>query len=291
MPPPAPIVDVVIVHWNQLRGCLRTVEIFATQTVPVRITVIDNGSDPGALVILRDRLPAEVSLVELGENRGFGPGANAGLQLWLDEGSTEWAVVAPHDAIAGPDVLAAMLERIAPVPDVGLASADVGDGSTPRVDPYLGPISVSATIDDGFEDADYAHGTLLMLRRGCVADIGLFDERYFAYCEEADLGLRARAAGWRVGIVRGADVSNPEMGPGAAWIDYLQLRNTLLLLRDHYGWSHVAFRVGVAAWQTAAGLLRPAGRTAFFSVRARLLAVADMARSRYGAPPTSLSPR
>ena len=32
---------------------------------------------------------------------------------------------------------------------------------------------------------------LLLARRACLAEVGLFDERYFAYCEEADLALRA----------------------------------------------------------------------------------------------------
>ena len=44
---------------------------------------------------------------------------------------------------------------------------------------------------------------MLFARRGALEDVGLFDERYFAYCEEADLGLRAVAAGWEVGLVRG----------------------------------------------------------------------------------------
>ena len=147
----------------------------------------------------------------------------------------------------------------------GLASADVGDGYTPRVDPYLGPIPAPATLHQGFEDADYAHGTLLAAHRDCLAAVGLFDERYFAYCEEADLGIRARAAGWRVGVVRGVAVANPEMGPAAAWIDYLQLRNTLLLLREHHGRRYFVARFGVAVVQILGGLMRPGRRSAFFS--------------------------
>ena len=49
-------------------------------------------------------------------------------------------------------------------------------------------------MTEGWEPVDYPHGTLLLARRACLEDVGLFDERYFSYCEEADLGLRARAA-------------------------------------------------------------------------------------------------
>ena len=165
MPTPPAAVEVVIVHWNQLRGCLRTVEIFRGQTIPVRVVVVDNGSDPGTVSILRDRLPADVTLIELDRNLGFGPGANVGLSAWLSEGTAAWAAVVPHDALAEPDVLERMLAGVED--DVGMASADVGDGETPRIDPYLGPIGGPVEVTEGFEDADYAHGTLLMLRRSC----------------------------------------------------------------------------------------------------------------------------
>ena len=288
VPPPDPV-TVVVVHWNQLRGCLRTVDLLLGQTVPISVTVVDNGSDAGAVQILRERLSSDVTLVELGGNTGFGPGANAGLRRWLDDGLGTWAVVAPHDALIGPDTIERLICEIDGSEGIGLASADVGDGCTPHIDPYLGAIPAPATRESGFEDADYAHGTLLAVRRECAADIGLFDERYFAYCEEADLGIRARAAGWRVGVVRGVGVSNPEMGPGAAWIDYLQLRNTLLLLREHFGRRSFAVRFGVAVVQIAGGFVRPGRRSAFFSARARVLALRDASLGRYGPPPAALT--
>ena len=94
---------------------------------------------------------------------------------------------------------------------IGLACADVGDGGTPRVHPSLGSFPVPASVEEGWEAADYPNGTLIMARRRCLRDVGLFDERYFAYGEEIDLGLRAKAAGWEVGVVRGARVRNPSM--------------------------------------------------------------------------------
>ena len=75
----------------------------------------------------------------------------------------------------------------------------------------------------------------MLARRECLAEVGLFDERYFAYCEEAELALRAKRAGWQVGVVRGAEVRNTDVGSRAAVVDYLQLRNTLLMVREHSG--------------------------------------------------------
>jgi GT2 family glycosyltransferase len=124
-----------------------------------------------------------------------------------------------------------------------------------------------------------------------LEEVGLFDERYFAYCEEADLALRAKAAGWETGLIRGAIVVNPDLGTRIAVIDYLQLRNTLLLVREHYGRYHALIRWLLAVGQLAAGLASPARRGPYWDPRARARALVDHARNRYGAPPLSIQDR
>jgi GT2 family glycosyltransferase len=223
---------VVIVHWNQVAACVDTVARFRDREVPVRITVVDNASYPAALAELREGLgpydPAEVELIEVGRNAGFGPGANVGLRRFLDDPDDgEWCVLAPHDVDPFPGCLSAMLDAAAGEPLAGLMCADVGDGMVPVIDPYFGGMAVvppydlptDATASPRWETVDYPHGTLMMLRRAALAEVGLFDERYFSYCEEADLALRARAAGWKVGLIRGARVQNIHIGSGMAIVD------------------------------------------------------------------------
>jgi hypothetical protein len=181
-----------------------------------------------------------------------------------------------------------LLEVVGSRPGAGLASADVGDGLTPVVDRYFGAIPAAATVTEGWEPAGYPHGTLMVARRECLEQVGLFDERYFAYCEEAELALRARKAGWEVGVVRGADVRNQDVGSHAAVVDYLQLRNTLLMVRENSGRYHASIRLLIAAWQLAAGSVAPATRGPYWSPRARLLAIAHHLRGRYGPPPEHL---
>ena len=137
-------------------------------------------------------------------------------------------------------------------------------------------------------DSDYPHGTLLLARRACLDEIGIFDERYFAYCEEADLGERARRSGWEVGIVRGADVRNPYIANSHALVDYLEERNTLLLVRDNFGRWAATVRLGLGLWMVARGARDPAKRRDIFDARARLRAAADHLRGRYGPPPNDL---
>jgi GT2 family glycosyltransferase len=285
------VLTVVLVHWNQPERCLATVAAFSGQGVPVRITVVDNGSTDDARDRLAAALPEDVELIDAGGNLGFGPGANVGLHRWLEKGEGEWAVVAPHDALPAPGCLQALLEAVGARPGAGLACADVGDGHTPYLDPYFGGITLPAGDDvagDGWQPADYPHGTLLMARRACLEEIGVFDERYFAYCEEADLGLKAREAGWEVGIVRRAQVRNPYLASRAAVVDYLMLRNTLLLVREHFGRYKSSVRFVIALWHLADGLIRPHREQWIFAPKARLRALADYARGRFGPPPADL---
>jgi len=185
--------------------------------------------------------------------------------------------------------LARLVAECAARPRAGLASADVGDGLTPVVDRYFGAIPAPAVVADGWEPAGYPHGTLMIARRRCLEEVGLFDERYFAYCEEAELALRAKAAGWQVGVVRGAEVRNGHVGNRAAVVDYLQLRNTLLMVREHSGRYHATIRLLIALWDLAQGAMVPAARGPYWAPRARVLAVAHHLRRRYGPPPPEIA--
>jgi N-acetylglucosaminyl-diphospho-decaprenol L-rhamnosyltransferase len=285
-------VTVVLVHWNQPARCRDTIEAFQHQGVPVRVLVVDNGSDPSELAALRLVVQGsdhDVDLLELDINTGFGPGANAGFRVWLAQRSGEWVALAPHDALPADGTLVALIAAAERRPRAGLACADVGEGETPVFDPYFGGMTRPARPGvTGWETVDYPHGTLLIARRACLEAIGLFDERYFAYCEESDLGLRAAAGGWEVGLVHGAMVRNPTMRSGSPVTDYLMHRNTLLLVRDHSGRYHACIRFIIAGFQLLRGLLQPSYSPFIFSAKGRVWGLADFVRGRFGPPPPAL---
>ena len=298
---PTPL-RVVLVHWNQVQACIETIDRFLNREVPVRITVVDNGSRPEALEDLRRAVQdrqSQVGLIEVGANAGFGPGANVGLREFLaDPEDGEWVVLAPHDVDPFPGCLATMLVEAQAQPMAGLMCADVGDGMIPVIDPYFGGMVVPATHVPSsaahggaahWEDAAFPHGTLMMLRRDCLAEIGLFDERFFSYCEEADLALRARAAGWSIGLIRGARVQNIHIGSGLAVVDYLQTRNTLLLVQEMSGNYHAFIRAWFTIVQTLRGIQKPSTRPIIFDARARVMGLRDFVLRRFGPPPSSIA--
>lgn len=285
--------EVVVVHRDQPAACTRTVLALHRQGVPLHVTVVDNGSGPAGLSVLRAlaRRLSTVEVVTLGHNAGFGPAANVGLRRWLAHGEGEWVAVAPHDALPEPGCLARILAAVSSRPDAGLVSAEFGRAydSKPVIDRYIGAYASPGRAGEGWEDADFAHGTLLVARRAALAEIGLFDERYFAYCEEADLGVRARRAGWKVGIIWGAVVNNA--GPGESEVvRYLKLRNTLLLVREHFGSYPAAIRCTFALLTLAARSCRRPAPSSDALGRVEGRAILDFLRGHFGPPPPSLLP-
>ncbi len=287
------MVWVVVVHWNQPRWCEGSLAALAEQGLDLHVVVVDNGSEPERLAELRAVVaasPVSTELLELGRNTGFGPGANAGFRRWLADGErAEWCALMPHDALPAPGTIGRLIAMAEARPRAGLACADVGDGETPVFDPYFGGMTVASSGAEGWEPVDYPHGTLLLARRACMEEIGLFDERYFAYCEEADLGLRAWAAGWEVGLAHGVMVTNPTMRSGSPAVDYLMHRNTLLLVREHSGRYHAFIRGCIAVWQLGRGLVQPSSRGWMFDARGRAWGIVDFLRRRFGPPPPHLA--
>lgn len=281
---PAPPTTVVVVHRDRPRLLAATLAAYAAQTVPVRILLVDSGSSEENHRAAVALLPEGADVIRMGRNGGFGPSANAGWRRFLAEHEGEWVALSPHDALVAPDAVARVLEAVAERPRAGFACGDYGDGCSPVVDPYFGAIMAPAAVDVGWEPVDYPHGTLLFARRGALEDVGLFDERYFAYCEEADLGVRARAAGWEVGLVRGARVDNPNMSNPRPVIDYLMVRNTLLLVRKHSGRYKAFIRFCIAVAQ----LGTERRRSPYHDAGARVHAMADFLRHRFGPPPARL---
>lgn len=273
----------VVVHRDRPEECARTVGLLRAQGVD-RVLVVDNGSAAPPQV-------PDAEVLALGHNAGFGPGANAGLHRWLADGVGEWVLVCPHDAVPAAGCVERLVAAASARPRAGLASAEYGQhewSGTPRLDPVFGALLGPSTVTEGWEDAGYPHGTLLLARRACLEDIGLFDERYFAYCEEADLGERARRAGWEVGIVRGAVVRNPGQSTGAAVPGYLVTRNTLWLVRWQFGLPKALLQLLVVLWVTVGAHLGGPPPPCWHP-RGRWLGIRDFLLGRSGPPPASLS--
>jgi N-acetylglucosaminyl-diphospho-decaprenol L-rhamnosyltransferase len=273
-----------VVHWRNPTACVRTVAALKAQSVRLRVTVIDNGSPENERPLASD-LPPDTELVQSAENLGYGPALNRLLSRWLRDCRDEFAVLCPHDALPAPDCVERILDVMRERPRAGLVSAEYESATVPGYTLLRGYDLYPTVRGVGFCPSEYPNGTLFVVRRACLKEIGLFDERYFAYSEECELGARALSAGWEVGQVWGARVENPGRVAASPVVWYLNLRNGLLASRARDG-VHAAFaRTCVTLANGAVAALRGAPRetTPPFGVRVR--AVCDYWFGRFGAPP------
>jgi GT2 family glycosyltransferase len=159
------------------------------------------------------------------------------------------------------------------------------------------PASAARRSKDGVTECDWADGAALLLNRRMLDQVGLFEERFFIYYEDADLALRGGRRGWRVGTVSGAiafQSPGKRERPGA--FAYLMTRNGLDYRRRVSGARGVL--AGVAEEGRNLVRLARAGvhprrsaatrRSARAEALARAWGAADFVRGRWGPPPRRL---
>lgn len=282
---------VYILHWNRPSECLRTVESFLAQGLSIQVTVIDNASEPELVRILSDGLPSHVGLVRLLENRGWGGGFNVLLAKWLETKESDYCFVSAHDSLLQPRCLRMLLDSMQGDSNrIGIACPGYGEAQITKFSPVLGPrlVNVSPRPPGTIESVPWPHGTLMIFKRLCLEEIGLFDERYFAYGDEMEIGLRATSKNWGVALVWGAVVVNPGSWTPQRTLNYLASRNSLLLARTYGGWLRAALRALLMVPNTLRLFWVPASVRGPLSVSARAAAIRDFIRGRYGPPPLAL---
>lgn len=200
-------VTVIIVNWNGERFLDRCLTALIAQAArPHEIILLDNASTDGSVEIAR-RFPS-VRLMALERNTGFARGNNLAIEAASKE--SEWIALINPDAFAAPRWLEALL-----------AAAE----SNPEFDVFGSKLvnAADSTLLDGTGDAYHmsglmwrtAHGipvsylgesaceifspcaAAALYRRSTLIEVGGFDEDFFCYAEDVDLGFRLRLAGYR----------------------------------------------------------------------------------------------
>jgi GT2 family glycosyltransferase len=200
-----PLVTVVIPAWNNadlLPRCLRGLR--AQRFSGFATIVVDNASDDATEEVVVTRFP-EIGYIRLPENRGFAAAVNVGAHA----ATTPYVAFLNSDTDPEPAWLGELLACLERHPRaacvdsklVRLHRPDVidgaGDGMTWSLKAYRRGLG---EIDRGQYDSEEqifsASGTACLWRRDVLEAIGLFDESFFAYYEDVDLGFRARLAGY-----------------------------------------------------------------------------------------------
>lgn len=246
-------VAVIIVNYNageMLRGCL---EALSRQTVqPARILVIDNGSVDRSVESCEHDFP-QVEFHRMNANLGFARANNIAATLVAD---CEWLALINPDAFAGLRWIELLLDAARRYPDAdAFASCMVnaeaptvidGAGDCYRSDGIAWPRLQGETVGRIPQDEAEvfaACGGAGLYRRKTFIDAGGFNERYFCYHEDVDLGFRMRLLGYRCRFVPRAAVrhmGSAIAGKGSDFSVYHAHRNMV--------WTYVRNMPGAYFW-------------------------------------------
>ena len=201
-------VTVIIVNWNGERFLDRCLSALMAQTVaPHEIVLVDNASTDASLDIVR-RYPS-VRLLVQDENHGFARGNN--IAIGAADTDSEWIALLNPDAFPETQWLETLLSATIAYPAFDIFGSKLVNANDDTVldgagDAYhisglpwrigygkkIG-FSLSAQTREVFSPCAAA----AMYRRSALCDVGGFDEDYFCYVEDVDLGFRLRLAGYR----------------------------------------------------------------------------------------------
>jgi GT2 family glycosyltransferase len=185
-----------------------------------------------------------VKIIHNNENAGFGAAVNQGIRA----SNAPFVATLNDDAAAEPGWLQALVRAIAERPEIGMCASQIrmaADGRLDSAGMLVCADGSSKQCGHLEPPAKYARPRHALLPSGCAAlyrremldEIGLFDESFFLYCEDTDLGLRARWAAWECVYAPDAVVEHRyshSAGRASPLKAYYVERNRLYLLVKNY---------------------------------------------------------
>jgi GT2 family glycosyltransferase len=183
------------------------------------LIIIDNSSTDGTIQMLQKDYP-HVMLVQNARNEGFSRPINQALRL----SSGGYLLVLNPDTIILPGALNELVEYLNSHPDVGICGPKVlnRDGSLQKAcrrgvsrpwaafcyfsglsslfpkSRFFGGYLLNYMDEDLTHEVDGISGSCMLIRRKVIDQVGYFDERFFAYQEDADYCFQVKKAGWKI---------------------------------------------------------------------------------------------
>ena len=214
--PGTAVVDmsIVLVCWNNkayLDPCLKSLYEAGLKS-SFDVVVVDNGSTDGSQQMLAEKYP-QVRLIQNPGNLGLGKASNQGIEATQGR----YILLLNNDTLVNAPALDGLVELLEAHPEAGAAGgkllnadstfqAGYAPFSTLReeflivthIGEMLWPGYPSHGASDEIRTAGWLSSACLLLRRRALNQVGLLDESYFIYGDEADLQYRLNNANWKV---------------------------------------------------------------------------------------------
>jgi len=201
-----PRVSIIIVNWNGQAHIQVCLDSLSRQTFKdFEVLLVDNGSDDASLALVRRDYPW-VKPILLDCNTGFASGNNRG----FEHAHGEYLVTLNNDTRVADDWLEILVNTADGHPQAGMVGCRICSYFDSNLIDSVGMGICKDAMSRGryrnkkwsdlslpeFEPILFPSACAALYRREMVEEIGFFDEDFFAYAEDSDLGLRGRFAGW-----------------------------------------------------------------------------------------------
>ena len=221
---------IIIVSWNvkdDLVNCLRSIEEHQP-SVPFEIIVVDNASSDRTVETVKKNFP-NVTVIANSENKGFAAANNQAIKI----AKGQYLLLLNPDTIVHKNTLDSLIKVLDENPQAAACGPKILDANGEYC-PSIGYIPTFRSLlyhwtflrylgifrnhykqlkrthlsYDNIADVEQLSGSVLLLRRPVMKEIGLFDENFFMYYEDVDLCLRIRNAGWKIIFVPDAVITH-----------------------------------------------------------------------------------
>ncbi|WP_245992996.1 glycosyltransferase [Xylanimonas allomyrinae] len=205
------VVSVILVNYKGAEDTITCLGYFDDVEWPrdlLELIVVDNDSQDGSAEKIRAAVP-HATVVESGGNLGFAGGCNAGVA----HASGEYVGFINNDARPGPQWISAAVAAMRADSTIGAVASKVLDWDGNLVDYVDGSLTWwgagykrEAEQPDGpqydvAKDVLYGTGAAMFVPAALYREVGGFDERFFMFYEDVDLGWRLNVLGYRVRYV------------------------------------------------------------------------------------------
>ncbi len=241
-----PVVHIVILNWNGLDNTLECLASIRELTYPnLRIQVVDNASKNNEAAIIEKKFP-EINVLKQKENLGFCGGCNVGMNYALSEGA-DFVMLLNNDTLLSPNLIETLVEAYGTLENPGAVSPIIF--KYPETEKIwfsiarweakwkTGEARFRLALDENYDslknkkpyETEFACGCCLFVSAEVINQIGLFDERYFAFFDEAEWCVRMSRQGYTSYIIPSAFMYHKVGGSTPSLVStYLLNRNRLL---------------------------------------------------------------
>ena len=238
---PQPRVSVIVVNWNGRDITLECLRSLSALTYPnADIIVVDNASSDGSTEAIRADHP-KVTLLALPENLRFAGGNNAGIREALTRGA-DMVLLLNNDTVVDPDFLTHMVERMGADSGCGMVAPKIYYFDQPDriwfaggvvsmwtgTMKHIGIREVDCGQHNSVREIDYASGCCILVPAEVIKKVGMLDESYYMYTEDADWSMRVRRAGYVIMYEPAARVWHKLSVSSGGHLSWYKLRNKFI---------------------------------------------------------------